>query len=159
MDPKKELRMTRELDAPRERVWKAWTDPKLLAQWWGPNGVTMPIVEFDARVGGKIYMVMLAGPQLGTMKGQRWPMHGTITELIAPSKLVFTATALEDLDGTPNLTQQTTVTLTEETGKTKVTVHVQVTHATEKAGPALSGMSMGWNQQMDKLVHLYKTRT
>ncbi len=57
----KELILTRILDAPRELVFKAWTDPKMLAEWWGPKGVTNPICEIDAKVGGKIHIVMLAG--------------------------------------------------------------------------------------------------
>lgn len=157
MDPKKELLLTREFDAPRELVWKAWTDPKLLSQWWGPNGVTNPVCELDARVGGNIHIVMLAGEALGPMNGQRWPMHGTIKELVVPEKLVYTSTALEEPDGTPNMENIVTVTFDEHEGKTILTVHVLVTHATDKAGPALGGMSMGWNQQLDKLVSMYKT--
>ena len=48
----KESTLTRLFDAPRTRVWKAWTDPKLLVQWWGPQGMTAPACEVDARPGG-----------------------------------------------------------------------------------------------------------
>ena len=45
--------VTRVFDAPRELVWKAWTDPKYVMQWWGPKGFTAPFCEIDFRVGGK----------------------------------------------------------------------------------------------------------
>jgi uncharacterized protein YndB with AHSA1/START domain len=53
-EAKKELHMTRECDAPREQVFKAWTDPELVKQWWGPKGVTIPTCELDVKPGGKI---------------------------------------------------------------------------------------------------------
>ena len=45
--------VTRVFDAPRELVWKAWTDPKYIMQWWGPKGFTAPVCQMDFRVGGK----------------------------------------------------------------------------------------------------------
>lgn len=158
MDPTKELLMMRECDAPREIIWKAWTDPDLIKQWWGPDGVTIPTAEFDARVGGKIYIVMLAGPELGPMKGQKWPMSATIKELIAPERLVFTSAAIDEPSGTTLLENLVTVTLADMGGETTMTVHVVVTMSTEKAAAALAGMQMGWNQQLDKLVKLMATR-
>jgi uncharacterized protein YndB with AHSA1/START domain len=50
--------ITRIFDAPRELVWKAWTDPKHMAQWWGPQGFTNPVCELDVRVGGAWRIVM-----------------------------------------------------------------------------------------------------
>ena len=47
------LEITRIFDAPRELVWKAWTDPKLVMQWWGPKGFTSPACKIDFRVGGQ----------------------------------------------------------------------------------------------------------
>ena len=47
---KKEITIVRTYDAPREKVWQAWTDPKQLAQWWAPRGFTNPTVEIDASV-------------------------------------------------------------------------------------------------------------
>ncbi len=70
----KELILTRTFTASRELAWKAWTEEKLVATWWGPNGVTNPICRVDAQPGGEIYIVMLAGDELGSMKGSRWPM-------------------------------------------------------------------------------------
>jgi len=50
--------VTRVFDAPRELVWKAWTDPKYVMQWWGPNGFTSPVCRMDFRVGGKTVVCM-----------------------------------------------------------------------------------------------------
>ncbi len=50
--------VTRVFDAPRELVWKAWTDPKYVMQWWGPKGFTSPHCEIDFRVGGKFLCSM-----------------------------------------------------------------------------------------------------
>ena len=50
--------VTRVFDAPRELVWKAWTDPKYIMQWWGPKGFTAPVCEMDFRVGGKFLCCM-----------------------------------------------------------------------------------------------------
>jgi len=52
--------VTRIIDAPRELVWKAWTDPKYIMQWWGPKGFTAPVCEMDFRVGGKLLCCMNA---------------------------------------------------------------------------------------------------
>ena len=49
--------VTRVFDAPRELVWKAWTDPKYVMQWWGPKGFTAPFCEIDFRVGGEISLL------------------------------------------------------------------------------------------------------
>jgi uncharacterized protein YndB with AHSA1/START domain len=149
-DTKKDLTMTREFDARRELVWRAWTDPELLKEWWGPNGVTNPTCEWEARPGGKIHIVMLAGAELGPMAGQEWPMTGEIKEVDKPSRLVFTANALQD--GRAILEHITTVTLEEEGNKTKMTVRVRVTMTTPEATGPLAGMEQGWNQQLDKLV-------
>ena len=52
--------VTRVFDAPRELVWKAWTDPKYIMQWWGPKGFTAPVCQMDFRVGGKFLCCMNA---------------------------------------------------------------------------------------------------
>ncbi|HEV2339234.1 MAG TPA: SRPBCC domain-containing protein [Patescibacteria group bacterium] len=147
----KELTLIRIFDAPRALVWKAWTDPKLLAEWWGPRGVTNPVCEFDATQGGKIHIVMLAGETLGDLTGARWPMKGEIQEITEPLRLVFTSRALRDGDEYPILETLCTVTFVEEGNKTKMTLHVVVTKATVEAEDPLKGMKMGWSQSLDKL--------
>lgn len=146
----KELILTREFDASRETVWKYWTDPMLVQQWWGPNGVTNPACVWEAKPNGKIHIVMLAGQELGPMAGQEWPMTGEVKEVVAPEKLVYSSNAI--MGGKPVLETLTTVTLGEKDGKTQMTVHIVVTMTTPEAAGPLQGMEMGWNQQLDKLV-------
>lgn len=150
MDDKKELALTRVLDADRETVWKYWTDPTLVQQWWGPSGVTNPICEWEAVPQGNIHIVMLAGRELGEMAGQEWPMTGTFEQVEKPNKMVFVSSAI--MDGKPVLETRVTVTFEEENGKTKMTVHILVTKTTPEAAMPLQGMEAGWNQQLDKLV-------
>lgn len=155
-DVKKELTMTRTFDAPAELVYKAWTDPELVKQWWGPNGVTNRVNDWDAEPNGKIDLVMIAGTELGPLAGQEWPMAGEFEELLEPGKIVFTANAL--VDGKEVLKHRTTVTLEEQDGKTKMTVHVVVIKTTPEAAGPLAGMEQGWNQQLDKLVKFIQSQ-
>ncbi len=147
-----ELKLTRVLDASRERVWKAWTDPKQLQEWWGPRGVTNPTCIFDAHPEGKIHIVMLAGKELGNFAGNEWPMTGVVTEVVELEKLVFTSTAI--MNGKPFMESLNTVTLEEYGNKTRMTLHIVVTKTTPEAEGPLSGMEMGWTQSIDKLGEL-----
>ena len=90
----RKLTLTRTLNAPRSLVFKAWTDPKQLAQWWGPKGFTNPVCELDLRVNGEIRIDMRAPD------GKVYPMAGAYREIVEPERLVFTAAAL-DATGKP----------------------------------------------------------
>ncbi|MDR3571600.1 MAG: SRPBCC domain-containing protein [Candidatus Pacebacteria bacterium] len=147
---KKEIMIARTFDASRERVWKAWTDAKELAQWWGPSGVTIPISEVDLRVGGALYIVMLAGKEMGPLAGQKWPMKGVFKEIVELEKLVFSSDALDET-GNVLLSGKTTVTFEDEGGKTKLTVIASATGDAPGTEFMLQGMKPGWNQQLDKL--------
>ena len=150
MENNRELTIVREFDASRETVWRYWTDPILVQQWWGPQGVTNPTCVWEAVPNGKINIVMLAGEELGPMAGQEWPMIGEMKEIQALEKLVFTGNAI--MNGKPVLENLVTVTLKEINGKTKMTVQIVVTKTTPEAAGPLAGMEQGWNQQLDKLV-------
>jgi len=149
MPDNKELILTRVFDAPREMVFKAWTDPDMVKQWWGPRGVTNPICEVDATPGGALNIVMEAGEELGLLKGQKWPMRGEFKEVIEPEKLVFTGNAI--INDKEIMQHLCTVTFEEKESKTVMTVHIVVTKITPEAEGALRGMEPGWNQQLDKL--------
>lgn len=156
MEEHKELTLARTFDAPRETVWKYWTEAYLVQQWWGPDGVTNPTCVWEAKPQGNIHIVMLAGKELGPMAGQEWPMAGKFEEVEAPQRLVFTANAI--VNNKPILEHQTTVTLEEENGKTKMTVYIKVIMITPEAAGPLQGMEQGWNQQLDKLVQFVEKR-
>jgi uncharacterized protein YndB with AHSA1/START domain len=153
MAKNQEAQFERILDAPKEKVWKVWTDPKLVAQWWGPNDVTIPECEIDPRVGGKIYIVMLAGEAMGPYKGTRWPMKGQFTAVEKFSRLTYTARAWTEGQGPETqIDQITDISFEDQKGKTKVTIKVTITNADTAPKAALQGMSYGFNQQLDKLV-------
>ena len=152
MEAKTEMGVTiiRVLNAPRELVFKAWTEPKLLAQWWGPRGFTAPVCEADAKVGGKVRIHMLH-PQ--------FPNHWTVgeyKEVDRPKKLVFINNAViaENGVGTPVLEGITTVTFEEQGDKTKLTIHAILTKIAPGMEAAYKGMNQGWNESIDKLEEL-----
>jgi uncharacterized protein YndB with AHSA1/START domain len=151
----KELNIVREINAPTEQVFKAWTDPEILKKWWGPNGVTNSVRELDLKPNGLIDIVMLAGSELGDLEGSEWPMTGIFQEITPPTKLVYTSSAI--IDGQPILDTLNTLILEDHEGKTKMTFNVKVTRTTPQAEGPLAGMEMGWNQSIDKLIkHLQK---
>ena len=143
----RELVITRVFDAPRELVFKAWIDPKHVAQWWGPRGFTNPVCELDVRPGGAIYIEM-TGPD-----GIAIPNRGMFHEVVEPERLVFSTIVFEDEDGHPNVEVLNTITFADHEGsKTKLTLQAVVMKATPQMAGPLSGMSQGWNESLDRLA-------
>jgi uncharacterized protein YndB with AHSA1/START domain len=140
-----ELVLKRVFDAPRELVWKVWTDPAHLSQWWGPKGFTNPRCEWDARPGGAIHIDMRAPD------GVVYSMSGTIKEVVVPERLVFASSALDE-KGNSMFDVLNTVSLMEERGKTVLTLQARVISVTERAPQHLKGMEMGWNMSLDRLA-------
>jgi uncharacterized protein YndB with AHSA1/START domain len=140
-----ELVLTRVLDAPRELVFTAWTDPKRVAEWWGPRGFTNPVCELDVRPGGAI-LIHMRGPD-----GTVYPMTGVYQEVVEPERIVFTSAAL-DAAGNPMFELLTTVTFAEQGGKTKQILRARVIESTAQAAPYLAGMEAGWTQSLERLV-------
>jgi uncharacterized protein YndB with AHSA1/START domain len=104
----RELMATRVFAAPLERVWRAFSEPEHLARWWGPHGFTNTFQEFDFRPGGRWKYVM-HGPQ-----GAHYPNESVFVELMRPTRIVLD-------HAVPKF--RLTVTLAEEGGKTRVTMH------------------------------------
>lgn len=140
----------RRLAAPRELVFKLWTDPVHLARWWGPNGFTNPVCEFDARPGGRIYIEM-TGPD-----GTAYPMHGTVEAIEPPARLVMRATCCGDDDGNPGVESVTTITFHAAVGGTRLVVETKLTKVEDFARDALAGMEQGWNESLDRLADALK---
>ena len=139
--------LTRVFDAPRELVWRAWTDPKHMAQWFGPNGFTSSVPELNVCAGGALRIVM-HGPD-----GNDYPMKGIFSEVKPPERLVFSNIAV-DKDGNHLLEGETTVILEEQGGKTKLTLHTYAKGTAPFAPQMLAGMETGWSQSLDKLATL-----
>ena len=143
----RELIITRVFNAPRETVFKAWTDPKELAQWWGPKGFTNPVCEVDLKPGGALKIVMRAPD------GAEYPMRGIFREIVPPSRLVFTNIAV-DKDGHHIIEGLTTVIFVDEGGKTKLTLQTRGAAMVDYAAAYLQGMEAGWTQSLEKLEAL-----
>jgi uncharacterized protein YndB with AHSA1/START domain len=137
--------ITRVFDAPRELVWKAWTEPSHMAQWWGPKDFTNPVCELDVRPGGALRIVMRAPD------GAEYPMKGVFLEILEPERLVFTNIAV-DTDGNHLLEGLTNVTFAEHGGKTKLTLQTRAVALVAHAIAYLAGMEAGWTQSLERLA-------
>lgn len=140
------LTFTREFDAPRELVFRVWTDPVHLARWWGPSGFTNPVCEFEARPGGRIHIEM-TGPD-----GRAYPMAGEVREIVPPERLVLFCTCCGDDSGTPGVEVLNSVTFTEKNGRTVVEVEARVLKVDPQMIDAIAGMEQGWSESLERLA-------
>ena len=157
MADEKELTITRDFDAPREVVWKAWTDPDMFMQWWGPRGFITPVSKIDLQVGGE-YFSCMRSPE-----GQDFCNKGVFREIVEPERLVMTdsfadkegntvAPTYHGLSSNFPMEMQIVVTFEEQSDKTKLIVkHSDVTNISETE---LNDMQQGWNESLDKLAEL-----
>ncbi len=138
--------LTRLYDAPRDLVWRAWTDPKMMALWFGPRGFGATC-ELDVRLGGNLRIVM-HGPD-----GNDYPMNGVFREVVPPERLVFSNIAV-DKDGNHLLEGETSVVLEAQGSKTKMTLRTYARGLVPVAPQMLAGMEAGWSQSFDKMEKL-----
>ena len=139
-----EMILTRVFDAPRELMWKLWTEPEHIRKWWGPKGYTLPGCEMDFRPRGA-YRFVMRGPD-----GEDNPFHGVYREIVRNERIVFTAI----LDNLPGHELVTTVTFADEGGKTKLTVR----QTTPPGVPGL-GQNQGWSETLERLADLIAEET
>ncbi len=132
-----ELRITRTLNAPQERVFAAWTDPAQLARWWGPKSFTLPAMEADIRPGGQ-WRACIRSPE-----GQDHWMGGTYKEIDPPERLVFSF-AWEEPDALDTLI---TVTLKADGARTRLTFHQTPFRTTESRDSHMGG----WTSCLERL--------
>ena len=136
-----QILITREFDAPKHLVYRAWTEAELVKRWWSGRRGEMTIAEIDLRVGGAWRYVMVAdgGFEVG--------FHGEYREIVPNERIVST----EVYEGMPEGEALNTVTFTETEGRTALTVLVQ--HASKEARDAHidSGMESGMQEGMDLL--------
>src|SRR6266545_1112456 len=147
-----ELVIERVFDAPRERVWKAWTEPEQAKRWWGPKGFTAPVWRTDFRVGGK-YLYCMRSPD-----GKDYWGTGVYREIVRLEKIVATD-SFADAEGKvvpathygfrEDFPRELLLTVTFEDlgGKTNMTLR----HAGFPAGPDRDGAMQGWTESFEKL--------
>lgn len=137
-----ELKIDRLISAPRERVYKAWTDPEQMRQWFAPKPFELVVTKMDFRVGGRFEMAM-KGPD-----GSRFPFTGTYRVIEPGKKLEWTGEFAEG----PVDQMTTTVTFADEGGKTRVAAHQRFFVMTETIKHATAGAKQGWGMTMDQLT-------
>jgi uncharacterized protein YndB with AHSA1/START domain len=136
----RELLLTRVFDAPRSLIFKAWTEPERIKQWWGPRGAVILSCEMDFRLGG-LWRTHAKGPDGGEFVS-RWVFR----EIVEPERLVFTF-AWEDAEGKPKHETLVTVTFVEQNEKTLLTFQ-QGVFATVTSR---DGHEKGWRGFFDHL--------
>lgn len=139
--------------APIADVWRAWPEPELLRQWWGPEKTTVGECEVDLRVGERIRIVMQAGEEMGKYAGTRWPLEGTFTRIEEPHRLVYEATSWTEGEERATIEHVNTVELSAQGDKTVLNLRIDVTEIGSgvKARLAAYGMKWGYDAQLDKL--------
>jgi uncharacterized protein YndB with AHSA1/START domain len=138
-----ELTVTRVFNAPRDLVWKVWTDPAHAKHWWGPNGFTTTVYESDLRPGGALVRHMRAPD--GTVVRST----GTYDEVVAPERLVSSGQL--ERPGEPAFEIRTSVVFQEHDGKTTVTLHQAYSKMTAAAAAgAAEGARNGWSHSLDR---------
>jgi uncharacterized protein YndB with AHSA1/START domain len=150
-----ELVIQRVFDAPRDVVFKAWTEPARLMRWWGPKGFTTPSFTVDLRIGGALHYCMRSP------EGRDYWGIGVFLELDPPRRFVYTD-AFADAEGnkfTPSdygmsashpLVSLVTVTFSAQQEKTSVTLRQSVPDAVEER----EGMAQGWSEMLERLAGL-----
>lgn len=145
----RELRLTRLIDAPREAVWRAWTDPELLKRWFAPLPYTTPEAAFDLRPGGASTIVMQAPD------GTRMPNRGQFLEVTPHERLVFTDAYTGDWtprEGKPFMT--VVLTFEDDGGRTRYTARVLHWTREDREAHEAMGFHQGWATCAEQLAAL-----
>jgi uncharacterized protein YndB with AHSA1/START domain len=142
-----QILITREFDAPRHLVYRAWTSPELVRQWWHAKRGEVTVVEIDLRVGGKWRYVMVAD------NGMEVGFHGEYREVVPDERIVST----ETYEGLPpgvseeDASTVNTATFAETDGRTLVTLLIQAKSRESRDAIIESGMEAGLQDALDLL--------
>ena len=140
----REVVMTKVFAAPRELVWKAYTDPKLIPRWWGPRYLTTTIDKMEAKPGGA-WRFVSRGPD-----GSEFGFHGVFREVVKPERLSWTF----EFEGAPGHVSVDTVRFEEFEGGTKVTVTSVFQNKADRDRMVASGMEGGMTESAERLAEL-----
>jgi uncharacterized protein YndB with AHSA1/START domain len=139
-----DLKATTMLDAPRELVFKAYTDPKLFARWWGPARYENKVLKYDSRSGGEWHVVQVAAD--GSEHGFRGVNH----DVVAPERICQTFEYL----GVPGHVALQTATFESVGNKTRIVSQIVFQSVMDRDGMVASGMRSGADESMDRLAKL-----
>lgn len=150
--------LIRDFRAPRERVFRAWTEAAMIARWWGPHGFSTEVVACDLRIGGRYHFVMRDG------EGNPYPAQGVFVEIDPPARIVMTDDcscmppewlaeyAAEETARGEGI-ENTTYLLLDDLGdgRTRMTLRMVCINNRLRDGLVAAGMNEGWGESFEKL--------
>ena len=143
----RELIITRMIDAPREQVFEAWTDPLQFMRWWGPHGMTTPLCEMDLRPGG-IFRTIMRAPD-----GTEYPTKGVFLEIARPERIVFSDAFEPGFQPAADPFMTAIVTFEDLDGRTKYTARALHKSVSDREKHQHMGFYQGWSESLDRLVN------
>ncbi len=146
----RELILTRVFDAPPEKVFRAWTEPAWLMQWFAPLPWTTPRAELDVRPGGS-NMIVMRNPE-----GEEFPNHGVYLEVVRNKRLVFTDAYTRAWEPAQEPFMTVVLTFEDLGGKTRYTARVLHWTVAARQQHEQMGFHQGWGQCADQLAELLK---
>lgn len=146
-----ELTLTRLIDAPPEKLFRAWTEPELLVQWFVPKPWTAASAEMEVRPGGSSLVVM-CNPE-----GQEFPNRGIYLDVVKNERLVFTDAFTSAWVPSGKAFMVGTITFENEDGKTRYTARVQHWSEEDRKAHEDMGFYAGWGKATDQLEALVAT--
>jgi uncharacterized protein YndB with AHSA1/START domain len=141
----RELVLTRLIDAPREKLYRCWTEPELLKQWFAPLPYTTPHAELDVRPGGSNLIVMKSP------EGQEMPNRGVYLEVVPGKRLVFTNAYTSAWEPSDKPFMTVILTFEDEGAKTRYTALVKHWTVADREMHEKMGFHQGWGQCADQL--------
>jgi uncharacterized protein YndB with AHSA1/START domain len=142
------ITITREVNAPRERVWQAFTDPEQVAQWWGPSRYQTRVEKHEFRIGGE-WRYVHVDPQ-----GNEYSFHGVYKHIRAPLALerTFVYEGIPEADS--HALAEAVVLTTLSDGRTHIGVETHYNNIEELEGMVASGMESGATESLERLAKL-----
>jgi uncharacterized protein YndB with AHSA1/START domain len=144
----RDLILTRMIDAPREKVFRAWTDPELLKQWFAPLPWTIASVAMELRPGGSSLIVMRSP------EGDEFPNPGLFLEVVANEKIVFTDAYTKAWQPSEKPFMTAVITFEDHAGKTQYTARVQHWTIADREAHETMGFHEGWSACTEQLAAL-----
>lgn len=146
-----ELVLTRLIDAPRDKLFRCWTEPELMKQWFVPKPWSLARAEVDLRAGGSSLIVMRSP------EGQEFPNRGVYLEVVKNERLVFTDAFVDAWTPSAKPFMVAIVTFEDEGGKTRYTARARHWTAEDRDQHVKMGFHEGWGICADQLAALAKT--